>query len=330
MCSRRERVDLFSVVGGMTTGEYKFKITKFSRCRSPRTGSLGCCRRTTITAEKSSSNKKWASVREDSAPVSISLTLSRTAGFSNGRGGFGGRGGRGGGRGMFQFSLVFHPCDLTRCLALVNQVEEIVEGAVGGAAVVPVGEGEHGVLSFLAQFFGFFHIRCTIGGGIQKRGGPPRGRGGSGRGHPGGRGGFRGGAKTILEPHRHPGIFIAKAKESMLVTKNLVPGESVYGEKRISIEGDEADTKVEYRVWNPFRSKLAAGVLGGLDDIFIAPGKKVLYLGAASGTSVSHVADIVGPVSVPWLPRLRLTCSTDPTYSCSDPRRVLSMLLNSR
>ena len=83
----------------------------------------------------------------------------------------------------------------------------------------------------------------------------------------------------------------------MLVTKNIVPGESVYGEKRISVDAEEGN-KVEYRVWNPFRSKLAAGVLGGLDDIFIKPGAKVLYLGAASGTSVSHVADIVGPVSV--------------------------------
>lgn len=54
-------------------------------------------------------------------------------------------------------------------------------------------------------------------------------------------------------------------------------------------------TKTEYRVWNPFRSKLAAGILGGLEDIYMKPGSKVLYLGAASGTSVSHVADIVGP-----------------------------------
>lgn len=83
----------------------------------------------------------------------------------------------------------------------------------------------------------------------------------------------------------------------MLVTKNIAPGESVYGEKRISVDGGEEGTKIEYRVWNPFRSKLAAGVLGGLDDIFIHPGAKVLYLGAASGTSVSHVADVVGPVS---------------------------------
>ena len=134
------------------------------------------------------------------------------------------------------------------------------------------------------------------GGGVAFRGG--RGRGGPpGRGGRGGRGGARGGAKTVLEPHRHPGVFIAKGKDHMLVTKNLVPGESVYGEKRISIDGDVEGTKTEYRVWNPFRSKLAAGVLGGLDNIFIKPGKKVLYLGAASGTSVSHVADIVGPVS---------------------------------
>lgn len=56
----------------------------------------------------------------------------------------------------------------------------------------------------------------------------------------------------------------------------------------------EDGTKVEYRVWNPFRSKLAAAILGGLDDIWIAPGARVLYLGAASGTSVSHVSDIVG------------------------------------
>ncbi|KAL1678793.1 Fibrillarin-domain-containing protein [Schizophyllum commune] len=155
------------------------------------------------------------------------------------------------------------------------------------------------------------------GGGFGGRGGPPgrggmRGGRGGGRGAPGGRGGprgggrgrgaprggrggARGGAKTVIEPHKHAGVFIAKGKEQMLVTRNIVPGESVYGEKRISVEGQEEGTKTEYRVWNPFRSKLAAGILGGLDSIFIGPGNKVLYLGAASGTSVSHVADVVGP-----------------------------------
>jgi fibrillarin-like rRNA methylase len=55
--------------------------------------------------------------------------------------------------------------------------------------------------------------------------------------------------------------------------------------------------KTEYRVWNPFRSKIAAAILGGVENIHIGPGSKVLYLGAASGTTVSHVSDIVGPVS---------------------------------
>lgn len=77
-----------------------------------------------------------------------------------------------------------------------------------------------------------------------------------------------------------------------MVTLNMVTGESVYGEKRMSIE--EGETKVEYRAWNPFRSKLAAAILGGVDNIHMKPGTKVLYLGAASGTTVSHVADIVG------------------------------------
>ena len=101
-------------------------------------------------------------------------------------------------------------------------------------------------------------------------------------------------------------MFVARGgKEDLLVTKNLTPGESVYGEKRISVDSPSnpgtdgevppAGTKTEYRVWNPFRSKLAAGILGGLDEIYIRPGVSVLYLGAASGTSVSHVADIVGP-----------------------------------
>ena len=102
------------------------------------------------------------------------------------------------------------------------------------------------------------------------------------------------------------------------MTKNLVPGEAVYGEKRISIDGGVEGTKIEYRVWNPFRSKLAAGVLGGLEKIYIEPGRKVLYLGAASGTSVSHVADVVGPVRKVSL--LNLLVNLNALY-----RRVRSM-----
>jgi fibrillarin-like pre-rRNA processing protein len=73
-----------------------------------------------------------------------------------------------------------------------------------------------------------------------------------------------------------------------LATKNLATGNSVYGERLLKFEG------TEYRVWEPFRSKLAAGILKGLKTVPICLEQKVLYLGAASGTTPSHVSDIVG------------------------------------
>ena len=57
------------------------------------------------------------------------------------------------------------------------------------------------------------------------------------------------------------------------------------------------------RVWNPYRSKLSAlyHVGTGIDLI---PCMRVLYLGAANGTTVSHVADYVEVVyAVEFAPR---------------------------
>ncbi|MBC7130227.1 fibrillarin-like rRNA/tRNA 2'-O-methyltransferase [Candidatus Bathyarchaeota archaeon] len=73
-----------------------------------------------------------------------------------------------------------------------------------------------------------------------------------------------------------------------LATKNLTPGRNVYGEKLIKFEG------IEYRLWDAFRSKLAAAIIKGIKTVPIKPGDQVLYLGAASGTTASHISDIVG------------------------------------
>jgi fibrillarin-like pre-rRNA processing protein len=73
-----------------------------------------------------------------------------------------------------------------------------------------------------------------------------------------------------------------------LATKNLTLGRNVYGERLLRCEG------IEYRIWDPFRSKLAAAILKNLKTVPIKPGHQVLYLGAASGTTASHVSDIVG------------------------------------
>ncbi|OAO16202.1 rRNA 2'-O-methyltransferase fibrillarin [Blastocystis sp. ATCC 50177/Nand II] len=104
-------------------------------------------------------------------------------------------------------------------------------------------------------------------------------------------------AEVTVESHKFKGIYIAHStKEDVLCTLNFAPGKTVYGEKKISVDvPGTIGEKKEYRQWNPFRSKLGAAVIGGIRNIFMEPGSKVLYLGAASGTTVSHVSDIVGP-----------------------------------
>lgn len=71
-----------------------------------------------------------------------------------------------------------------------------------------------------------------------------------------------------------------------LYTRNLSPGENVYGETLYKIDTEE------YRFWNPRRSKLAAMILNGCSILPITPDSNVLYLGAGSGTTASHVSEI--------------------------------------
>ncbi|MEM4637736.1 MAG: fibrillarin-like rRNA/tRNA 2'-O-methyltransferase [Candidatus Woesearchaeota archaeon] len=79
-----------------------------------------------------------------------------------------------------------------------------------------------------------------------------------------------------------------KGKDILLYTENLVRGQKVYGENIIR-EGEK-----EFREWNPKRSKLGAALRKEISQIGIKEGDYVLYLGASTGTTVSHVSDIVG------------------------------------
>ena len=76
--------------------------------------------------------------------------------------------------------------------------------------------------------------------------------------------------------------------ERKLATQNLVPGNQVYNEKLLNVKG------VEYRIWNPFRSKLAASIMNGLKDFPFNKKSDVLYLGVSTGTTISHISDIIG------------------------------------
>jgi len=73
-----------------------------------------------------------------------------------------------------------------------------------------------------------------------------------------------------------------------LATKNSDPSKKVYTERLVNVDGNE------YRTFDPYKSKLAAAIRSDLKTFPFKEGVKVLYLGAASGTTVSHVSDIIG------------------------------------
>jgi len=105
------------------------------------------------------------------------------------------------------------------------------------------------------------------------------------------RNGENSGVNVKVKPHpRFAGIYNITLEEGSqrLGTKNLSPGKNVYGERLLRYEG------TEYRIWDAFRSKLAGAIFKGLETVPIKPNHSVLYLGAASGTTASHISDIVG------------------------------------
>jgi len=82
---------------------------------------------------------------------------------------------------------------------------------------------------------------------------------------------------------------VYKLDDRTIATRNAVLGKRVYDERLVKSEIGEL------RVWDPFRSKLAAAIRKGLKNFPFAPDSKILYLGASTGTTVSHLSDIIGP-----------------------------------
>jgi len=80
--------------------------------------------------------------------------------------------------------------------------------------------------------------------------------------------------------------------EKKLFTENFTPQKQVYKEKLVVKNG------IEYRNWEPFRSKLAACIMNGLEEFPFHDKSSVLYLGVSTGTTISHISDIVGPKGI--------------------------------
>ncbi|MEO0156985.1 MAG: fibrillarin-like rRNA/tRNA 2'-O-methyltransferase [candidate division WOR-3 bacterium] len=75
---------------------------------------------------------------------------------------------------------------------------------------------------------------------------------------------------------------------AMPLSPNLVPGNVVYDESLLEIDN------IEWRTWDPYRSKFAAGIMNEMRHLPQLVGQRVLYLGAAAGTTPSHFSDVIG------------------------------------
>lgn len=119
----------------------------------------------------------------------------------------------------------------------------------------------------------------------------------------------------------YPGVYSIEGK---LATKNLVKGKKVYDEELFEIKG------TEYRSWTPYRSKLSAAVMNGLKNFEIKEGGAVLYLGAASGTTASHVSDIVGKSGRVYCVELAERSMRDLINVCQTRSNMLPILGDAR
>ena len=95
--------------------------------------------------------------------------------------------------------------------------------------------------------------------------------------------------ETVLDVDKKNFYWIKVDGEEKLATENLVIGNQVYKEKLVKKKD------IEYRLWDPFRSKLAASIMNGLEIFPITDKSNILYLGVSTGTTISHISDIVGP-----------------------------------
>jgi len=91
----------------------------------------------------------------------------------------------------------------------------------------------------------------------------------------------------VREDQRFKNLYWILDGKRQLATKNLTPGHRVYDKFVSLIKG------VEYRVWIPYRSKRAAAIYNGLKTFAFKRGSRVLYLGIASGTTASHISDVI-------------------------------------
>jgi len=118
-------------------------------------------------------------------------------------------------------------------------------------------------------------------------------------------------------------VYESLGKRRQLYTLNIVPGKNVYGEKLIS------ENNVEYREWDASKSKLASSILKGSPNIGIRKNDYVLYLGSSTGTTVSHVSDIVGEEGMVFAVDIAPRMMRDFVFLCNERKNLSPILADS-
>ena len=117
---------------------------------------------------------------------------------------------------------------------------------------------------------------------------------------------------------------INDGQRDSLATKSLVPHQSVYGEELVQLEGEE------YRLWNPFRSKLSTAILLGVKALPELYKKKIIYLGASHGTTVSHISDLVGARGIIFAVEFSGRAAREFVAKCSSRKNIIPIIEDAR
>ncbi|MCH8067365.1 MAG: fibrillarin-like rRNA/tRNA 2'-O-methyltransferase [Nanoarchaeota archaeon] len=115
-------------------------------------------------------------------------------------------------------------------------------------------------------------------------------------------------------------IFEVYEDRGRLFTLNLTPGKRVYDEQLVK------QNNIEYREWDAWGSKLATVILNGCRNIFLRKDDVVLYLGSASGTTVSHVSDIVGKEGFVFAVDIAPRVMRDLIFNCEGRKNIAPVL----
>ena len=125
----------------------------------------------------------------------------------------------------------------------------------------------------------------------------------------------------VREHKRFDGVYWVNGR---LATKNLTPGMRVYGEKLIKTRMGE------FRLWDAYRSKPAAAIHKGLKNFPVRRGSRILYLGIASGTTASHMSDIIGRGGIIYGVEISPRVLRDLLHVAEKRKNIVPILANAR